>query len=127
VNIAIIDDQEFIRYSVKKILKQKKLTIFEYSGEESNLLEEIETKKIDIIILDVMLEFEKSGIDILEEIREKKIDVEVILMTAFTTAENVIKASKLDVLEILKKPFEEEELLQIIEKLLKKTVSLKKI
>lgn len=119
MNIAIIDDQEIIRYSLNKILKKHKHTSFEFSGQEENLFEEIKTNNIDLIILDVMLEFEKTGIDLLEEFREQGLKTAVILMTAFTTPENVIKATKLDVIDILKKPFEEDELINILKQLSK--------
>lgn len=117
MNIAIIDDQEIIRYSISKILKRYDHNSFGLSGEEQNLLEIIIENKIDVIILDVMLEFEKTGIDLLEEFRNAGLKTSVILMTAFTTPENVIKATKLDVIDILKKPFEENELLDIINQL----------
>jgi len=117
MNIAIIDDQEIIRYSISKILKKYDYNPFGLSGEEENLLEIIIENKIDVIILDVMLEFEKTGIDLLEEFRNAGLKTSVILMTAFTTPENVIKATKLDVIDILKKPFEENELVDIIKQL----------
>ena len=124
MNVAIIDDQEFIRYSVKKILKKRSFNIYEYSGEEENLIDDLALKDIKILILDVVLEINKTGIDILEEIRKRKLDIQVVLMTAFTTAENVIKANKLEVVEILKKPFEEEELLNIIDEIIKNNQNL---
>jgi len=124
MNIAIIDDQEFIRYSVKKILKKRSFNTYDYSGEEENLIDDLVQKDIKLIILDVVLEIHKTGIDILEEIRKRKLDIQVVLMTAFTTAENVIKANKLEVVDILKKPFEEEELLSILDEIVKNNQNL---
>lgn len=119
MKIAIIDDQEMIRYSVKKILNKNNHETFEYTGQEENLIQDIEEKQIEVLILDVMLEFEKTGIELLEELRAEDIKIAVILMTAFTTPQNVIKATQLDVIEILKKPFEEEELLSLVNDLSK--------
>jgi len=112
--ISIIDDQPAIRYSVSKILKRHNHLTYEFNGQEENIIELIKEVNTDVIILDVMLEFEKTGIDLLQEFRDSNMKTNVILMTAYTTPENVIKATKLDVIDILKKPFEEEELLSLL-------------
>lgn len=114
MKIAIVDDQDVIRYSLRKILQRNEYEVLEYTGQEEDLCDDLKTKKVDILILDVMLEFDKTGIDLLQEIRITNKSLPVILMTAYTTPENVIKATQLDVIEILKKPFEEEELLKLI-------------
>lgn len=112
--ISIIDDQPAIRYAVSKILKKHNHTTYEFNGQEENIIDLIRDKNTDLIILDVMLQFEKTGIDLLQEFRDANMKTNVILMTAYTTPENVIKATKLDVLDILQKPFEEEELLKLL-------------
>lgn len=112
--VSIIDDQSAIRYSVSKILKKHNHKTHEFDGQEENIIDLIKDLNTDIIILDVMLEFKKTGIDLLQEFRDANLKTNVILMTAYTTPENVIKATKLDVIDILKKPFEEEELLTLI-------------
>lgn len=115
--ISIIDDQPEIRYSVSKILRKEKHITHQFTGEEDNIIKLIIDSNSDLIVLDVMLKFEKSGIDLLEEFRNKSLKIPVVLMTAFTTPKNVIKATKLGVIEILQKPFEQEELLLILEKI----------
>lgn len=116
MKIAIIDDQDEIRFSVSKILKKGEHELFEFKGNESSLDKILIASNIQLIILDVMLETEKTGIDLLKDLRKENMSVPVILMTAFTTPENLIEASKLGIHDILQKPFEKKELLDVIAK-----------
>ena len=72
--ISIIDDQPAIRYSVSKILKKHNHSTYEFNGQEENIIELIQEVNTDIIILDVMLEFEKTGIDLLQEFRDNNLN-----------------------------------------------------
>jgi DNA-binding NtrC family response regulator len=116
MNIAIIDDQENIRYTVSKILHKQKHKTFEYNGLEKNLATFIEADKIDLLIVDVMLENDFTGISLLKNLRSKHIKQPAILMTAYTTPTNMIEASKIGVRDVLQKPFTREELIQTVEK-----------
>lgn len=116
MNIAIIDDQDEIRFSVSKILKKNEHKLYEFSGSESSIAQTIILNKIELIILDVMLATEKTGIDLLKDFRNANILVPVILMTAFTTPENLIEASKLGIYDILQKPFDKNNLLEVVSK-----------
>lgn len=115
MKIVVVDDQEDIRYSVAKILKEENHIVYELSGIEKNLIEEI--AKIDpfLILLDVKLGT-ISGIDILYSLKKNKIENPVVLMTAFTTPTNIIEATKMGVRNILQKPFCAQTLLEIVSK-----------
>jgi len=114
--ISIIDDQAEIRYSVGKILKNQNHTIHKFDGQESYLVDTLQENGSDLLILDVILETDKTGIDLLREFREENFKIPVVLMTAYTTPENIIEASKFGVQDILQKPFDEDELIAIVNK-----------
>ncbi len=116
MNIAIIDDQEVVRYSVSKTLKKAKHKTFEFSGLESDIIDSIKSNKIDLLIVDVMLDENFSGIDLLKKFRQRYINQPAILMTAYTTPTNMIEASKIGIKDILQKPFSKENLINIVEK-----------
>jgi len=121
--ISIIDDQSEIRYSVGKILQYQDHTTHKFDGNEFELMETLQENGSDLLILDVMLETDKTGIDLLREFRDSGYKIPVILMTAYTTPENIIEASKLGVQDILQKPFDEDELVDIVNKYTKISLS----
>jgi len=116
MNIAIIDDQEVVRYSVSKILKKATHKTFEFSGLENNIIDSIKSNKIDLMVVDVMLGENFSGIDLLKKFRQRHINQPAILMTAYTTPTNMIEASKIGIKDILQKPFSKEKLIHLVEK-----------
>lgn len=116
MKIAIIDDQHEIRYSVSKILQRNNHIAFTYNGEEENFCESILEQGIELLIMDVMLGDHLTGINLVKKLKSQNILLPVILMTAYTTPANMIEASKAGVKEILQKPFDETELITLVNK-----------
>lgn len=120
MKIAVIEDQDEIRFSVSKILKKEHHSVLELTGSEENIIATLEAFDMDLLILDVMLEANHNGIDILKKLQANSRDISVVIMTAYTTPENLIEASKLGVDDILQKPFQKKELLELLGKYNKK-------
>ncbi|AFL69682.1 sigma-54-dependent transcriptional regulator [Sulfurospirillum barnesii] len=116
MKIAIIDDQQEIRYSVAKILQRYNHTPFQFNGEEFELSLMLEAQGVELLIVDVMLGGSFTGIDLIKQFKKAKLNLPVILMTAYTTPSNMIEASKIGIKDILQKPFDETELLKLVEK-----------
>lgn len=83
----------------------------------------LEEKKIDIVILDVMMP-EMDGWTTCKKIREFS-NVPIIMLTARTETVDVIKGLKFGADDYVTKPFSEDELLARIEALLRRTSELK--
>ena len=116
MKIAIIDDQEEIQYSVSRILKKSKHKTFTFDGFEYDIIFTIKEEDIDLLIVDVMLSEEYSGIDLIKKLRKEGVHKPIILMTAYTTPSNMIEASKIGIKDILQKPFRSEDLLNLVNK-----------
>ena len=116
MRIAIIDDQQEIRYSVSKILKLHDHIPQQFNGLEDSLDEIIEEKGIELLIVDIMLSENFTGIELIKQFKFKGINLPIILMTAYTTPSNMIEASKLGIKDILQKPFDQKELLELVNK-----------
>ncbi len=116
MNIAIIDDQEDIKYAVEKILKKDGHTCYGFKGNEDDLIDGLNVFEVELIILDMMLENGLSGIDIIEKIRKNSLNTPIIMITAYTTPSNMIKASKSGIIDIIQKPFSANDIIQTVNK-----------
>jgi len=116
MKIAIIDDQDEIRYSVSKILKRAKYDTVLFNGLEEDIGRQIKESDIKLLIVDVMLSDDFSGIDLVKNLYLYDIKLPVILMTAYTTPTNMIEASKIGIKDILQKPFTPDELKDTVKK-----------
>lgn len=116
MKIAIIDDQSEIRYSVSKILKRAGHDTLLLSGLEFDIIKQIKDSSMDLLIVDVMLSEDFSGIDLIKTLIRQGIKLPIILMTAYTTPTNMIEASKIGIKDILQKPFTPDELKEMIKK-----------
>ncbi|NLC27186.1 MAG: sigma-54-dependent Fis family transcriptional regulator [Campylobacteraceae bacterium] len=114
MQIAIVEDQADIRYSVTKILKRHGYDVVGFEGNEAELVKTISQMSPDLLILDVQLGANYSGIDLAKELKAEASTVPIVLMTAYTTAQNMIEASKMGIQNILQKPFDEEALLKLV-------------
>ncbi len=116
MKIAIIDDQQEIRYSVSKILKQHDHTPLQFNGLEDSLDETLEEQGIELLIVDVMLSENFTGIELIKKFKNRGLNLPIILMTAYTTPSNMIEASKLGIKDILQKPFDQTQLIGLVNK-----------
>ncbi|MCP4128804.1 MAG: sigma-54-dependent Fis family transcriptional regulator [Gammaproteobacteria bacterium] len=74
----------------------------------------------DVIITDLQMPG-MNGMELLGEIRAKDCEVPVIIITAHTTINNAIEALRLGANDFLKKPFDMEELLLLVDKTMERT------
>lgn len=116
MKIAIIDDQQEIRYSVAKILQRQNHKTIQFHGLEEDIAESILEQGIELLIVDVMLSDNFTGIELIKQLDTEGVKLPIILMTAFTTPENMIEASKLGIKDIMQKPFDESTLVNFVER-----------
>ncbi|WP_456474742.1 response regulator [Candidatus Pyrohabitans sp.] len=121
VKILIVDDEPEIRFLTRKMLEKAGYEVVEAGdGEEGLRLLEKETP--DLILLDVMMPglkgWEVCG-KIKANVRLKNIPV--AMFTVRTTEEDVEKSRDCGAEAHINKPFDREELIYTVEKLLKKS------
>ncbi|MCH2204516.1 MAG: response regulator [Lentisphaerales bacterium] len=109
--ILIIDDQSTVRKLLKKILERHGYQIFEAKNSKEGY-EQLKSKNIDLIILDVMLE-DEAGFDICREY--KSIDafnhIPVIFLTGTEEANALNLAYEAGGVDFIQKPVESGSLL----------------
>ena len=117
--ILVVDDEEKIRKSLSGLLQDHGYEII-ISGSGPECLKIMSYQKIDLVILDIVMP-EMNGIDVLQRIKEKYKDTEVIMITGYADKEKALAALRFDAYDFIEKPFESQEILNIISNCLRKT------
>ena len=108
-SILIIDDEAAIRESLETLL-----AIEGYSVEAARSAEEglamLAASPRDLVLLDFALP-DRNGIEVLDEIRQRDPALPVIMITAYGTVENAVKAIQAGATNFIQKPWDNEKLL----------------
>src|SRR5919197_1247540 len=115
--ILVVDDDPGVRESFRLILEDHYDVLDVPDGPQA--LETVRASHVDLVLLDIRLP-EMDGIEVLERIKAIDDGIEVILVTAVKTVRTAVAAMKLGAFDYLTKPFEEDELLQLIRRALEK-------
>jgi len=101
-SILYIEDEDNIRTTLTSTLKLMCKQVFPFSCAKQ-ALNNFSTIKPDIILSDVSLG-EMSGIEFVQEIRKFNIKIPIIILSAHTSTNFLLEASKLKLVEYLIKP-----------------------
>lgn len=115
MKVAIIDDEPYSREEMKHLLSH--YPSVEVVGEASSAekgLEVILTKEPDVLFLDIEMPG-MSGVDLAETLQKMKRKPEIVFATAYP--DYALKAFRVEAVDYLLKPFEEEQLAQTMERL----------
>ena len=117
-NILLVEDEENLHEPLKLNLEMEGYAVTSaYDGAQA--LKAVEKEYFDLIILDVMLP-EVDGITVAESIRVNNNDVPVLMLSAKNTSADRVLGLKKGADDYLTKPFNLEELLLRVEKLINK-------
>lgn len=73
---------------------------------------------IDIMIVDINLDGYKSGIDLIKKIRDISLNTKIIVTSAYSTVENLLAVSSLNLINFLVKPMDMNHLFESLKKAL---------
>ena len=117
--ILLVEDETNIRNLVKMNLELEAYEVVA-TGEGKQAVKFFHGQHFDLLILDVMLP-EVSGFQICEQVRLTNMEVPIIFLTAKDTAADRIAGLKKGADDYLTKPFNLEELLLRVKKLIQRT------
>ena len=107
--ILIIDDEAAIRESLQTLLELEDYRVATaVDGEEG--LARLAADPYDLVLLDLALPG-RDGIEILKEIHERDATQAVIMITAYGTVENAVRAVQAGATNFVQKPWDNEKLL----------------
>ncbi len=102
--IAIVDDENEILSMISRFLgRSGKYDVTTYSNPVV-AVGAIDSS-VDLVLLDIMMP-QMNGLDALEKIMEKNPNQKVIMMTAYSTLDKVLKSHKEGATHYLMKPFD---------------------
>jgi DNA-binding NtrC family response regulator len=111
--ILVIDDDDDLRYSLKRVLSAKKYEVLEAdSGEQG--LEMAEQHSPHVILLDNRMSG-ISGMEALQHLRGINPNAMIIVMTAYGTTQTTIEAMKFGAFDYIMKPFDLKKILSLAE------------
>jgi len=117
--ILLVEDETNIRNLVKMNLELEGYEVVA-TGEGKQAIKFFHGQHFDLLVLDVMLP-EVSGFQICEQVRLTNMEVPIIFLTAKDTAADRIAGLKKGADDYLTKPFNLEELLLRVQKLIQRT------
>lgn len=115
-SILIVDDEETQRNILSGYLQKKGFKV--YSASSGN--EGVDVTKnnlIDIVLSDYKMP-DKTGIEVLEEVKKMNPEISFVILTAYGTVENAVKAMRLGAYDYISKPVDLDELDLLMEKII---------
>jgi len=101
--LLVVDDEEGPRLSLRVIFKDEYNLLFAHDG--ANAVELAQKHRIDVAVLDIRMTG-MSGIEVLERLKYVDPNIEVVMMTAFETADTMRQALRLRAADYINKPFD---------------------
>lgn len=114
--ILLVEDDESLGYLLSEYLKIKNFEV-SWSKTGKGALKEIEARKYDLAILDVMLP-DVDGFELARKIRNTYPELSFLFLTARSLKVDVLKGFSIGAVDYLKKPIDEEELVARIRAIL---------
>ena len=121
-SILLVEDEENLHEALKLNLELEGYEVTSaYNG--ASALKTVQSEYFDLIILDVMLP-EVDGINVTETIRLQNIEVPILILSAKNTSADRVLGLKKGADDYLSKPFNLEELILRVQKLIEKNKKL---
>ena len=111
-SIVIIDDEtEILNVLSRFLTRNPNFSVTTYSN-PITALNSITNTKVDLVLLDIMMP-QMNGLEVLEKLKVNNPEQKVIMMTAYSTLDKVLKSHKEGATNYVMKPFDS---LQALEK-----------
>ncbi len=117
--ILIVDDEESIR-TVLSIYFKKEGYLVDTAGSLSEALELISGNVYDVVITDMRMSGHEDGMIVLDRVKESHPETEVIVMTAYGTIDNAVRAMQKGAFNYVTKPVDNTTLKMQVERALEK-------
>ncbi|HEX3695987.1 MAG TPA: sigma-54 dependent transcriptional regulator [Polyangia bacterium] len=121
-HILVVDDERSMREFLSIYLKRAGYTLSTASG-AAEARAALEATEFDLVITDLQMP-DGTGLDVLAQAKTVRPDTQVIVVTAYATAETAIAAMKAGAYDYLVKPFKLDEVGLVVERALERRLLL---
>jgi len=118
IRILVVDDELSMREFLSILLEREGYAVTA-AGSAEEALRMMESDPFDLVLSDVNMPG-LSGMELLARIKEKSPETAVLILTAFSGAEQAVEAMKLGAYDYVCKPFKNEEIKQLVKNALEK-------
>jgi len=115
-SILIVDDEDAQRSVLKGYLEKKGYKIFSASSGTEGI-KAVQNNLVDIVLSDFKMP-DKTGLEVLEEVKKINPEISFVILTAYGTIENAVKAMRLGAFDYISKPVDLDELDLMIERII---------
>lgn len=109
MKILLLDDHKILGQSIKMLLEEESDVTCDYISSSENLMEALENS-YDILLLDINLKAEKTGLDLVEEILKRYPKQKIVILTSYDLVNYRKVAFDLGVKDFINKSVEASEL-----------------
>ena len=122
--ILVVDDEYGVQQSFKMILDNKYNVLYAGTGQEA--IDILSKYSIQLILLDIMLP-DTDGLELLPKFKETFPDTEIIMVSAVKEIQTAVKAMKAGAYDYIVKPFDVEDIINIVKRVFEKTRLVKEV
>jgi DNA-binding NtrC family response regulator len=117
LKILIVDDSEFNRKAMSKILTEEGFNVVGEAGSATDGIIAAASSKANLIFIDIVMP-ERSGLELAKHFQEKNVANRFIIMMSSLNIESmVIESISNGAIDFLQKPFEKVDLINAVEKI----------
>ncbi len=126
INVLVVEDESIVSKDIQHSLKKLGYNVVGAAATGEKAIELVRSEKPDVVLMDIMLKGDMSGIDT-AEIVKKEVDIPVIYLTAYADEATLAKAKITEPYGYIIKPFKEIDLHTSIEMAIYKSVKNKEV
>jgi len=115
--ILVIDDEEVVHASLRKILSRLGLTVDAVLTAAEGL-DRLATERYDLVITDLMMPG-MSGIELLDALADRGTRPPILMITGYPTIRTAVQALRLGAMDYIAKPYTRKELLAPVKRALR--------
>jgi two-component system, NtrC family, response regulator HydG len=116
--LLVADDDPAVRQSLERMLVREGYEVF-LAPDGQAALDRVQRGGIDLVLADLRMPG-LTGLELLTAVKETAPDVDVIMLTAFGTVEEAVKAMKDGASDFITKPFQRAQLVRVIRQALER-------
>lgn len=112
--VLVVDDEKNITFVIQAMLKKADIEAIAFN-ESAEALEAVQSEDVDAVITDLYMPG-PGGMEILEYCQKNYPQLPVVIITAYGTVESAVSALKKGAFDFITKPFDQAELLNVVQK-----------